>query len=93
MNRRNRNKRNVKRYVYIRDRGKCYFCGEFVKFNELSLDHIFPRSLGGPNIRENLRVSHQKCNEKRANDIKNYSLLPIFGPKHIKNVDIPGFSR
>lgn len=49
----------------------CYLCGELIDINDLSLDHITPRSLGGslrggPNL-DNLAPTHLICNHFRDN--------------------------
>lgn len=47
----------------IRD---CYVCGEpFTSFEETTLEHNLPLSAGGSNRRDNLSLSHEKCNQGR----------------------------
>lgn len=36
--------------------------------NYITFDHIVPRSLGGGNTLDNLRLAHQVCNRRRGND-------------------------
>lgn len=35
----------------------------------LTVDHIVPKSLGGPNIKENFQPAHSKCNHRRGSKI------------------------
>jgi hypothetical protein len=52
--------------VIERDGFICQICGEPVSEDELSLDHIYPKSKGGPHVPENLRVAHKRCNSKKG---------------------------
>jgi 5-methylcytosine-specific restriction endonuclease McrA len=46
----------------------CYLCGELiVKPEDLSLDHIHPRSLGGRASKDNLLGAHKWCNCEKDN--------------------------
>ena len=51
--------------IYARDGGRCGICGTRVPFNRMTLDHIVPRSKGGKNTPENLRLAHMMCNSAR----------------------------
>jgi 5-methylcytosine-specific restriction endonuclease McrA len=62
-----------RRAIYARDEGICGICGDAVEMllgtNEdmaPSLDHIIPRSLGGTNDDDNLRLAHRLCNSRRG---------------------------
>lgn len=51
-------------------RDKCYYCGRNRNENQLlkiTLDHIYPRSLGGPTIPPNLIPACRKCNSLKEN--------------------------
>ncbi|SKC88460.1 HNH endonuclease [Maledivibacter halophilus] len=56
-------KKENKKYIYIRDCGMCYFCGKKLLFKQMSLDHYFPKSKGGPDDIFNLVCSCRKCNK------------------------------
>jgi 5-methylcytosine-specific restriction endonuclease McrA len=49
--------------IYRRDNYQCVYCGSK---KELTLDHVIPKSKGGPNDWENLVTSCSKCNIKKA---------------------------
>jgi hypothetical protein len=49
--------------VYARDGYRCCLCGAD---EELSLDHIYPWSLGGPDTEDNLRVLCRSCNSSKG---------------------------
>lgn len=74
-------KKMEKQYVYIREQGKCYFCGKEVLLKKVSLDHYLPKSAGGPNDSFNLVLSCKQCNKLKKSTIpKNYGevLLRLF---------------
>ena len=49
--------------IYERDGWKCLACGQA---SDLSLDHIIPWSLGGPDTFENLQTLCRPCNSKKG---------------------------
>lgn len=49
--------------IYRRDNNKCVYCGST---KDLTLDHIIPKSKGGPNNWMNLVTSCFKCNSKKG---------------------------
>jgi hypothetical protein len=55
--------------VIARDGLICQICGGAVSLGDIHLDHIVPRSKGGPTTYENLRVTHSRCNRKRGNRV------------------------
>ena len=50
--------------IYNRDNHTCQYCG--VKNNELTLDHVYPRHLGGSHTWDNLVTCCKKCNNTKA---------------------------
>ena len=45
----------------------CYLCGELIlSQNDFSLDHVIPKSKGGPTEPWNLYPAHRACNEAKA---------------------------
>jgi len=57
---------NIKMYVRKRDRYTCQYCGE-VSPQRLEVDHIIPRSRGGPTTPDNLVASCHRCNQEKGN--------------------------
>lgn len=51
----------VKKEVYVRDKGVCTICGALFK---LEFDHRTPKSLGGSDEKENLRLLCFACNQR-----------------------------
>lgn len=54
-----------KRKVFSRDGFTCQYCGR--KLDELTLDHVVPKSKGGKTIWENVVAACKKCNNKKGN--------------------------
>jgi hypothetical protein len=75
--------------AYLRDRDgdHCAICHKAVDFaaksgprgsdNGSSIDHIIPRSHGGPDDLANLRLTHWGCNRKRGNRGGNEQLMLV----------------
>jgi hypothetical protein len=66
-------KRNKIKRLLLRDGFHCWLCHEIILTDvhhddgmEASVDHYIPRSLGGRNCDENLKLAHRKCNGGRA---------------------------
>lgn len=52
--------------VLARDRWRCQYCGEHRPANQLTLDHVIPRSRGGPTSWENIVTACKACNHQKA---------------------------
>jgi len=53
--------------VYMRDKYTCAYCGEVFISQDLTFDHVTPRSRGGQTTWENIATACRKCNEKKGN--------------------------
>jgi 5-methylcytosine-specific restriction endonuclease McrA len=56
--------------IYIRDNFKCVYCGKDlrnVSANDITLDHLVPKSYGGSNSEINLITACKSCNCGRGN--------------------------
>ena len=53
--------------IFKRDNYTCQYCGKHLEKDELTLDHVFPKSRMGPDIWENLVTCCKECNQKKAN--------------------------
>ena len=51
--------------IYKRDGNECVYCGEGER-RLLTLDHVVPKSKGGPNTWENLVTACKKCNNEKS---------------------------
>lgn len=55
-----------RRNLFARDGHCCQYCGQSLPPSQLSLDHVVPRSKGGPTTWENVVASCVKCNTKKG---------------------------
>jgi len=55
-----------RRNLFARDGNRCQYCGHSFPTSELSLDHIVPRSRGGPTTWENVVCACVSCNVRKG---------------------------
>ena len=55
-----------RRNIFARDGNQCQYCGKRFPTSELSLDHITPRSQGGPANWENIVCACVGCNVRKG---------------------------
>ena len=60
------NLRFSRRNLFARDSHKCQYCGVAAPASQLSIDHIIPRSRGGPTTWENVVCCCIKCNSRKG---------------------------
>ena len=71
--------------IYSRDNFSCQYCGQ--KHIDLTLDHIYPKHLGGVTSWQNLVTSCKKCNYKKAG-----KTLEKSGMNLLSNPKVPRYS-
>jgi 5-methylcytosine-specific restriction endonuclease McrA len=52
--------------IFARDRNICQYCGKTFSKNELSIDHVIPRSYGGKSVWDNVVCSCFTCNRNKG---------------------------
>ena len=52
--------------LFARDEHRCQYCGQTRPVNQLSLDHVIPRSHGGKTTWENIVCSCMTCNSRKG---------------------------
>lgn len=55
-----------RRNIYARDSSRCQYCGKKFSTQELSLDHVIPKSQGGRATWDNIVCCCVKCNVKKG---------------------------
>ena len=55
-----------RRNIFARDNNQCQYCGKRFSMSDLSLDHIVPRSQGGPSSWENVVCACIDCNVRKG---------------------------
>lgn len=78
------------RALVIKEYGQtCWLCGHWINLEDMSVDHVIPRSKGGSiTDLDNLRPAHSECNKRRGN--RNPSKLRA---PRVVNAKIPKPSR
>jgi 5-methylcytosine-specific restriction endonuclease McrA len=60
-----RNKAQKRLLLWQQQHGLCAVCDSPLAIRDATLDHIIPRTKGGPNTYANLRATHEACNKNR----------------------------
>lgn len=56
-----------RKIIYNKSGGRCELCGRRLLFEEMTLDHIVPLSMGGEDSMENLQAACYACNQFKSN--------------------------
>jgi 5-methylcytosine-specific restriction endonuclease McrA len=59
----------TRRNVLRRDGHRCQYCGSR---DRLTLDHVLPKSRGGPDSWDNLVAACVPCNNKKGNHLRDF---------------------
>lgn len=71
-----------RRNIFVRDRYTCQYCGQVPKEDDLTIDHIIPRSRGGHTVWENVVLACTSCNTKKGDRLPSEcGMQPIRIPK------------
>jgi len=55
--------------IFVRDNWTCQYCGRSLSEKECTIDHVIPKSQGGPWSWTNLVTCCPECNQKKGNQI------------------------
>jgi len=69
-----------RRNIFARDRNLCQYCGRKFPTQELSLDHVLPRSQGGQSSWINLVCCCVKCNTKKGGRTPEQAHMKLIHP-------------
>lgn len=61
--------KEVRKYIYNRDKNQCQGCGKKLTETMLNIDHIIPLAKGGSNDISNLQTLCSDCNQKKKANI------------------------
>ncbi|WP_071517334.1 HNH endonuclease [Geitlerinema sp. PCC 9228] len=61
--------KQVRQYVFQRDRYQCQSCGKTATKCQLTVDHIIPLVRGGKNDISNLQTLCRRCNQRKKNHL------------------------
>ena len=59
-------RRKIRIKLYNQQGGCCHLCGQRMKVPAVTFDHIIPKSFGGENKQDNLKLAHFECNNRRG---------------------------
>jgi 5-methylcytosine-specific restriction endonuclease McrA len=80
--RRRRQTAGLKRLrIFVRDCFRCQYCGQKRGAQELTLDHITPRSRGGRAAPENLVTACVACNTRKGSRTPEEARMPLLTPQ------------
>ncbi len=84
--------------IYRRSDGQCLHCGRGFRrdqygghHHQWNVDHIVPRSLGGPDWVDNLAVSCEPCNQRKGNKFTSIDFRNL--TRHIRRKTFGGVQR
>lgn len=66
-----------RRNIYKRDRYTCQYCGAQPGSEELTIDHVQPRSRGGTSTWDNCVLACMVCNKRKADRTPTEALMPL----------------
>ena len=70
----------TRRAVFARDRWTCQYCGH--ERGNLTVDHVIPRSKGGPSTWENIVACCAPCNRRKGDRLpKQAKMVPVKTPR------------
>ena len=61
--------KDYKSILFHKQKGQCAHCEHELPEHVLTVDHIVPKSKGGPHIMENLQLLCNSCNSKKGNKL------------------------
>ena len=68
--------------VFLRDRFVCQYCADDFPTQDLTFDHVIPRSRGGRTAWDNVVTACGSCNLLKGNHLpREVGMFPIFAPR------------
>lgn len=68
--------------VFLRDQWECQYCAITFKTNELTFDHVVPKSRGGRTAWDNIVTACQVCNTTKGNHMcHEVNMYPVTEPR------------
>lgn len=85
--------------IFGRDQNTCQYCGNLFPRNELSIDHVIPRSYGGKSVWENVVCCCFACNKQKGGQTPKQAGMKLLTPPHkprwtpLNRVSLQDFKR
>ncbi len=68
--------------VFLRDHWQCQYCGGNFRTNDLTFDHVVPKSRGGRSVWNNIVTACQCCNTRKGNKLpREAQMYPFQEPR------------
>ena len=71
-----------RRNIFARDSNRCQYCGKKFPTNELSLDHVVPRSQGGQTNWTNIVCCCVECNVRKGGRTPEQAHMKLYSVPH-----------
>ena len=82
-----------RRNVFWRAKHQCQYCAKIFKFDELTMDHVMPKSKGGAKSWENIVTSCKTCNSKKRDRTPKEAQMPLIRRPHSPRVNLLDLNR
>ena len=82
-----------RRNVFWRDNNQCQYCAKVFKFDDLTMDHVNPKSKGGDKSWENIVTSCKSCNSKKRDRTPKEAQMPLIRRPHSPRVNLLDLNR
>lgn len=75
--------------VFLRDQWECQYCGDPFKTQELTFDHVIPRSRGGRTVWDNIVTACRDCNLTKGSKLpQECGMFPTTRPRQPTMVEL-----
>ncbi len=75
----------TRRAVFARDNWTCQYCGSR---QQLTVDHVIPRSKGGPSTWDNIVAACAPCNRRKGDALPRQAGMELTHPPRIPNPNV-----
>ena len=80
--------------VFLRDRFSCQYCADRLPTQDLTFDHVVPRSRGGRTTWENVVTACGACNLRKGSRMpREIGMIPLVTPRQQTAYDLQGAGR
>ena len=82
-----------RRNIFWRDKYQCQYCASVFGPDDLTMDHVLPKSQGGEKSWENIVTSCSCCNSKKRNRTPKEARMPLIRKPHSPRVSLLDLNR
>jgi 5-methylcytosine-specific restriction endonuclease McrA len=70
--------------IYRKCNGRCHYCGCLLNYEDCTLDHVIPRTLGGETTDDNLVISCYECNQLKGDRDAHDPVVRSIKKRHLR---------